>query len=404
MADVAISTAMWTSARSSGFQNAIYWTSPTVGYAFGIDSGLDFVYWKTSDGGATWGSAVDIKAATCVQFGIWAKEWTTGDKTDVVVHTWYMDQASGTIFYRALDTSDDSLGTERTVVASLTISTNGAPNERNLQGIETRGGNLLLAWRETHDAGSSGFSRSVDAGVNWTARTDVFEDMADVCFITPGDETDTDDAWCFYLDASAGEISLKIYDDSGNSFGETVIVSVDDTLSGAVNMGTAHRQSDRHTILAAWNDFDNAGADLLVFDIGGSGSITAKTNIITNQAEAIECPVFINQQNDDIYVAYISGGTWGSLEDTHYQKSTDGGTTWGGEASMSVDTQDDHRNILSSNGVGDNGGRFMSVWNNDDLNDYFVNATNAVSIAAAAAGGLSIPVAMHHLTKNVGSR
>ena len=67
------------------------------------------------------------------------------------------------------------------------------------------------------------------------------------------------------------------------------------------NFGAAHRASDNHGIVAYWNAPDNATADLRVVDIASSASIIQKTNIITDQAESLECSVFINQQNDAIY-------------------------------------------------------------------------------------------------------
>lgn len=357
MADVTISATMHGTAYGTAFQNTTYWTSPTVGYTFGIDSGFDFVYWKTSDAGANWSSTpIDIKAATCVGFAIWAKEWTTGDKTDTIVHTWYLDQAAETIHYRSLDTSSDTLGTERSVKVVTSISTGSAPADRSVSGIETQGGNLLLAWRVDPD-GEHGLARSIDSGANWTDRTDIFDGDGDICLLTPGNVSagDTADCWGFYIDATANELSLKEYDDSGNSFNETAIATVVENFGGAWNLGAAYRQSDDHTIVAAWDEFDSATAELKVWDVASNASITAKTSIVAagaDQAEAIECPVFINQQNDYIYIAYISGGTWGSLEDVHYQVSRDGGASWDGEVSMSVDTQDDHRNVWSGNSVG----------------------------------------------------
>ncbi|KKL55633.1 hypothetical protein LCGC14_2253440, partial [marine sediment metagenome] len=120
----------------------------------------------------------------------------------------------------------------------------------------------------------------------------------------PGDEADNQDIWCIYWDRSADEISLKIYDDSGNSWSETSIATgmADDSAGSYAQMSAAPRHSDNHAILAAWSAPNVATADLRVWDIGGVSDITAMTNVVTDLDESGAVAVFVDQRDNSIYV------------------------------------------------------------------------------------------------------
>ena len=144
------------------------------------------------------------------------------------------------------------------------------------------------------------------------------------------------------------------------------------------------RHSDNHAVLVAFDTFDDATSDLMVWDIGSTASITAKTDVVTNSSETYFPCVMVNQQDDSIYCGYIRGTALNSAVGTHYKKSTDGGDTWEAEEPMSEDAEDDHRYSECGASVGNDGGRFQMVWFNDDLNDLITNVNNGVSIPAAA--------------------
>jgi len=206
----------------------------------------------------------------------------------------------------------------------------------------------------------------------------------------PGNEADNQDVWGIYWDVSADEISLKTYDDSGDSWSEQSISGSMVAVSTYIHMDGAIRFSDGHLIFAAWNLYDDAAADLMVWDINGAGSITAKTNVITNTSEYTRCSVFINQDNDDIYIAYIGGTTNASLVAARYQKSDDGGASWSGDTLFQADAEDDERWISCGAVKAVWGGKFQPVWFNDDLNDLFTNTDNGISIAAADDGNVTV--------------
>jgi hypothetical protein len=198
----------------------------------------------------------------------------------------------------------------------------------------------------------------------------------------PGNETDEDDIWCIYWDRSADELSLKVYDNSEDSWSEFSILTsmVDDATY--YQMSAAPRHSDNHVILVAWSELNAASADLFLFDIGASDDISTTGVPLANTDESAQVAVLVNQQNNNIYVAYLKGGTWEATVDVKYKKSTDGGTTWGSEQTYSEAAADDLRGVWAGISIGADGGRFQPTFFNDDLDDLFVNVVNSILVEA----------------------
>ncbi len=394
MADTLVDATVMTDLNIRNLRMGPVWIDENTGYLVYIDSASDVVYQKTGDGGANWAAPVVVKTGTARKLSIWFDKWTSGD-SGTKIHMAYMDAATHDVFYRTLDVSGDSIGTERTVFAGVSFTlTNWYTSVIDI--TKARSGYLYIGfWGDT--AGEFGFYRSVDAGVNWVGRAQLADgNEVDFILLMPGNEADTNDIWCFYWDRSASEISLKIYDNSGNSWSETAIAN--GTLTSNANfypMSAASRHSDDHVILVYWNLYNNAAADLQVWDIGGSGDMTAKTDVLTNQNAAVNVTVFINQQNDDIYVAYIRGTIF-SLVDVYWQKSADGGGSWGGEQAYSEAVNDDFRGVWAGISVGNDGGKFQPAFYNHDDNDLFVNIVNDVDIAGGGGGAVPIPFPLRY--------
>jgi len=360
------------------------WIDATTAYVIFLDGNSTPVYVKTSDGGASWSGITTISIFASRKLSIWYDRWTPGD-TGTIIHMAWVDNAQHYIKYRTLDTDGDSLGTERTVFSGASFETGGW-NTAMIDIVKARGGNLYVGFWGDSD-GEFGFYRSTDAGVNWTSRAQLADGNAvDKILLMPGDATDNQDIWCVYWDGSASEISRKIYDNSGDSWNER---SISGGMIDSVfyfQMSASPRHSDNHVILAAWSIVDDSTADLKVWDIGGGRDITAKTDIITNQAETAGVAVLIDQQTDDIYVAYMVGGTWEATADVVYVKSTDGGANWSAEQTYSEAAADDIRAVWAGISVGDADGKFQPVFFNHDNQDLFVNVNNDVDIGAVAAG------------------
>ncbi|MBA7549798.1 hypothetical protein ES705_42295 [subsurface metagenome] len=389
MADITIESTVCGFQSKIGIRGGIFWTSPTVGYVIYADYYYDLLYRKTADGGASWAAAVPIAAAgSCytLSYDCWA-DWQTAGDAGTKIHIVYVSHDTNEVRYVYLDTSDDSVGgddlietCQGTGIFDITVGLLYAM----VSITKTRGGNLAVAlkyWDNT-DVKFNSFYTSPDADT-WTSKTSPYagEGYADYCLLFPGNEADNQDVWGVFWDTDADEISLKTYDDSGNSWSEQSI-SLNMIKSTVLQMDGAIRFSDGHLIFAAWSIYDNALADLMVWDINGAASITAKTNVLTDSAESFLTSVFINQDNDDIYVAYARGTTAADLVAVFYKKSDDGGATWSGETAMQADAEDDERWISCGAVKAAWGGKFQPVWFNDDLDDIFTNTDNGISIAA----------------------
>lgn len=380
MADIVIDAGV-NSASASGHQRTTVMVSTLVGYQFFVESDSDLMYTKTTDGGATWGTPVDVRAGTIDRYDVWFDKWTPGD-SGTLIHCFYVDSVIDDALYRTLDTNGDSLGTERTIFAGASVATGTV-----ISGAKARGGNMLCCFNL--DGGTEiGTYRSTDGGVNWTARAEAVEAAADIFHVLPGNESDTQDFWIIFHDDSADELSLKVYDDSANSIDETsiatgMLVSPASTTCYAASI----RHSDNHLILVAWNDYDTSTADLQAWDINGAGSITAKTNVVTNSDDALNCCVFIDQNTGDIYVGYNgkSDGseTQGTSVHAYYKKSTDGGGSWGSETVLSA-SSNNKRRLWSD--LGGTSSRFMPVWYVSAGPSIETNKDNSVAISPPAGG------------------
>lgn len=365
-----------------------YWSDISTAVIIYVDSDNDLQYARTTDKGANW-TLVELLVGTIHRLAAWYDQETPGD-TGTLVHFVYMESAGDDFFYRTIDVTDATLGTERTIAALTTVDTNGGDLKVCL--TKSRNANLYAGY---YSDGSQeiDFLRSVDAGVNWVSRAALYEAGAgnnDFARLFPANTGDDADICALYWDSSVNDITVKMYDDSANTWTETNIDTDATDNSSLVNMDGAIRHSDSHLLMGFHSNDDNAGDDLRTYDLTvdsiASPTITAKTNIFTNQGESAQAAVFINQQNDDVYFAYVKGNpSWAATCDIVYHISTDGMGVWGSEQAYSEASPDDLRYVQSGRTVGDDGGRYQPIWFNDDLLDLFINEVNDVEIAASAA-------------------
>lgn len=365
-----------------------YWSDISTAIIVFEDPGDDLATTRTTDKGSTW-SETTQHIADVNQVAVWYDKETPGD-TGTLVHMAWLDSTAQTLFYQTIDVADGSLGTRRTVQASLTVDI--LPELSRLAITKAVNGNLMIAFSTQTEIESL---RSTDSGANWTDRADPYETAIeeDYLLLFPAN-VDAGDVAGIFWDRSANEISIKMYDDSANTWTETSIATsmTDDTLH--INMDGSVRHSDNHILFAAHSNDNSTTDDLLTWDLTvdsiASPTVTAKTNIFTNQNAAAQVSVFINQQNDDVYVAYLKGGTWQETVDVVYHLSTDDMANWAAESAYSQAAADDLRRVQAGRTVGDAGGRYQPVWFDDDDLILYVNENNDIEIVAVVAGGRRI--------------
>lgn len=391
MADVVVEGVAQTSSMNRLQRPGIVWIDSSIGYMVFLNSSSDIVYRKTVDGGVTWADPVEISGQTTIDIDVWFDKWTPGDNGTIIHIVWF-DNATDDVHYRALDTSGDSLGTAEVVHDGTSFESTGRFTHM-LSITKAIGGNLYIQWWGDND-GEHGFSRSTDGGDNWTARTDGADGNAvdEVLCFPDADSADTNDIVMIYWDRSADAISIKKYDDSGGASGtwaETAIAGgvADTTLY--LNWSAVMRHSDGHIIVAAWSALDHVAADLRVWDVEvGTPGSTAKTDVVTNSDDCFLVGMLIDQNTDDLYVAYAGNEDGSEAIPTtvtvFYKKSDDGGATWSAQTAYQDDTApDDIRWLCGGQSTpGAAAGRWEPIWYNDDLVDLAVNKVNSVELAA----------------------
>ncbi|KKL63160.1 hypothetical protein LCGC14_2177870, partial [marine sediment metagenome] len=122
MADTTVDASVQTNLNYRQLRLGPVWIDESIAYVIYIDAAADLVYQKTVNGGANWGAPVAIRVGTVSKASIWYDRWTPGD-TGTTIHIAYANISVDDIFYRDLDTSTDTLGTERTVFAGTTFNT-----------------------------------------------------------------------------------------------------------------------------------------------------------------------------------------------------------------------------------------------------------------------------------------
>ena len=369
--------------------HGIYWTTNLIGALIIDDINADVAAMKTTDGGATWGAGVAVEAGENRHLGCWFDRQTVGN-TGTKVHCVWIDSLDDEVKYAAFDIAAGTWSAVKTVATSV------APNDIDLihNGVAitvARSGRIVLGWSNSLTA--VGSAESTDSGANFAAITSIFEasSPADHARGAPCNTGDNADAAFIYWDSSADELSVKVHDDSADTVTETSIsTGMVDSQSYMSQMSVTTRLSDGHALVAAWNTSDQVTSDLKTWDITidsvSAPTITATADVLTDQAESTSAAIFVNNQSDDVYVAYATGTAASSLVAVFYKKSTDDMATWGLQTAMQEDAEDDHRMVrVGAMGI-NQGGRFQPVWFDDDDIDIFSNLTNDIEFAPIAGG------------------
>ncbi len=355
-----------------------YWIDVNTSIIVFPDDGKDISFARTTDGGVNW-VTTQIVAGTTESITSWFDRETPGDNGNLV-HIAWLDGSADISFYVTVDVNDATVGTIRTINDSLNVGAGGM----RIALTKTISGNLLVGFETATNLESY---RSVNDGVDWVGIADVYETPAqeDWVLLFPANTGDDNDASAIFWDRSANVVSLKMYDDSENDWTETSIASsmIDDLIH--MNMDGSVRLSDNHILLAAHSNDDSSTDDLRTWDLTvdniDTPTVTAKTNIFTDQEESAQVGMIINQQNDDVYVAHLKGGIWTTSTDVVFHKSEDGMGNWGSEQAYSETTRD--HVIVHGGRTVNSTGRIQWSFYDDGGVDIYVNLVNDIEIVEA---------------------
>ena len=414
MADVTIDSAVISSLTLRGSHRSLKWTTTLIGYLFFVDGDSDFKYYSTTDGGATWSGPTTIFAGVVGAYDAWYDRDTPGD-TGTKIHTVYVNAGTPDIKYRALDTNGDSLGTEVAVAAPA-----GAAGYDNFNWVtitKALSGHLFVGYvvEDSTDGINGGLERSTDGGATFDARTALNELAIDYFHLLPANTGDNDDICAIYVDVSADAISLKMHNDTLNTWTETAIdAMIDIALSTTRDQfAAAVRHSDNHVILAFWNDRDTATADLKCYDLTVDSialpTVTALTNVATDKDDMQSVVVSIDQNTDDIYVGYIGKNdgseTLGTSVGIYSQVSGDGGSTWDAAVARNETVTNNNATALYGS-LGGTSFRVGYAWFENTDDDLMFNTAVSLAIAPSAIPpGMGTVVGMSELlqTYNAGA-
>ncbi len=393
MADVTVTTN--NNATITNYRDGnVFFTDEDTGYFFYHDNVNDnLVYRKTLDGGATWAGEViviDVSGGSGGGGGtaVWA-DWDTPGGSGSLIHAIQIRNPSdGDHVYRALDTSDDSLGSAGSITSpGSSFDSGGSPVTVTVG----RSGHIFVLGAAHSAFGNTQFLvRSTDGGASFSSITGsgdpaIQNERQALAF--PGNEVDDDDFYVLkHLDID-GSMTLYTYDASAGTWSSSLMTTVnnlgtiDCALAGAVYAGTGH------TFVA----FDNGNAgganDIELWEITDATTFSKVGNVVENDAEVLgsEVSVTIDQANGDVYVSYIRnpGGADASSVFVKYDGS------FGSEQALSETvTYVNPRAPTAPRTMQAGAGRFLGCWITSSANTTVNCNTGAVSRLATQSQGL----------------
>lgn len=321
--------------------NRLIETPSGVLYLVYIEGASDVVFRKSTDRGLTWSDTVVVYTGTATNLAVCYDR--DSNIAAGLIHCAYTESANDDTLYRTINTeSSDALSTQTTIFAGTSTANGG-----HLSIVRAKGGNVYC--KTVIDAGAEGgFYRLPNANVPngaWDAARTVDEALAtqDQMILSPNlTAADNQDIMAIFWDASANEVSRKLYDNSANSWGETSIATsmVDQVATTAFpHFAAAVDLTNSRIVLAAWSAVDTLDADLRCWTITDS-AITEVTPVVLNSTDDQGlCAISIDSITGYWYVYYggKSGGseTFSTAINVYFTVSTDGGSTWGAEQKLS---------------------------------------------------------------------
>ena len=301
---------------------------------------------------------------------------------------WLSPDGADACRYCTFDVADASIGTVRTVDATITVSSTA--NLNRIAITRTRSGLVLVAFSTQSEVKCW---KSADLFVSTgTSRASPYETATeeDVVLMFPAHTADDNDACCLFHDRSVDDLTVKMFDDSANTwteFGTPLDAAMPEAFP-YINMDGAVRHSDGHLLVAGLTDPGASGTgSIKTWDVTVASItvpvVTAKTNVLTGEG-AVRVALLIDQFTEEVYAAYTDEAGSSGLD---YRKSEDGMATWGGESQYSEVSYNCYL-IHAGRSVTVAGGRFQPCWF-DISSPYpvYVNLVNDIGLGPVLASG-----------------
>lgn len=332
---VAIDTSVLSTSgvHNSHWPNLVF-VSDSVGYVFYPDSNGACRYSKTTNGGASWGAAVNIDAQTdCIGIGVWYDQWTPGDTTGTLIHAATIDSGSSDVWYTTLNTSNDSVST--------TLNISGANQSGSLTGnsnfaviTKSSTGSIYTAISDNTDSFMLRCDSSCTSNIsNWTeAGTNPFDadvDYVSIMPLTSGDILAT--RW----DISGDVIQSREYEDGANAWDAggwtTVLSSADENQTYDDMFSFAQDPSNSNIYMSVVEDSSALGTDdVKMFSYNGTTWSTL-TDIVSDTADGVNATSLqFDVNTNTLYATYINYRSLNS-GGPYVKYSTDFGSTWSSE-------------------------------------------------------------------------
>jgi|GEM_PF-965818 len=340
-----------TAAKHLGGSPTTVFISQDVGYAFYIDSGGNVAYSSTTNGGSSWGAAISVDGSNTDDFqvAVWYDQWTPG-LSGSLIHIAFIDSGDDDIWYRTLDTSNNTLsGTGPVNITSGLSYTGSLANGTNHVTISRATDGTLyaavsdasdnMAVRCTSTCTTAG-NWSVSEPASWTAGNDfqifIPQLSGRMLFLWWDiNVTSNDIKWSVWTGSWSGWANLDTALDNTTydaSWGATVDPSNGDVyLAYAASANTLGTDDDIRVrkFTTSWSSLTDVVTDSKCAGVSNCGIIGAK---------------IARDSNDGyLYVLYTARSTpaTAGTGNLYWKYSTDGGSTWSAEFGPVYSSNDD---------------------------------------------------------------
>lgn len=382
----------------------IYWISTSIGACFYRGDSTDFTLRmaRTINGGVSWTETDIIPSVPFVSFfDCWFDIQTPG-YSGTIIHIAYLDADNDEARYLTVDLSD---ATVSSIDVITTIDVDGVSANNRIYLTQTRNGNLVTTFQS---ANANLTYKSTNGGTSWSSIALLMEasSVDDAIRMFPANTGDDSDVCALFMDFSANTLSIKMYDDSANTWTETSVSAAYANVSSTDDrvLDASLRISDGHIIAVANNRQNDSLHDMNSYDINpnsiSSVPFIEKAEVITNSDTHGGCGIIIDQNTDDVYICYLKGGTWATALDVYYRKSTDDLTSWGTEQSYS-EGNTDLRKPTGGKTIGSGGGRISFMFGTAGTDDIQTNLVNDIEIASSGAVLVIQDSSHSHLSDNL---